>query len=162
MSHLANAGEPKKPAYAREEHLAHEMHNRSWIGEASVDNRKGKRVEVVVIREVSGEDNGVVVIVENPATMQELVKMIEKKIVHRRNIAEFSFLGWLSCKMRILYRTGFEAFLAKSRPPSGTSCDTPISGLILKTIGSFESKLIPQPLPHVLKVIQMLWRVLWL
>ena len=82
MSHLANAGEPKKPAYVREEHLVHKMHKRSWIGEALVDNRKGKEAEVVVVREVSGKDNGAMASMENPATTQEPVKRIGKRVVH--------------------------------------------------------------------------------
>ena len=69
---------------------------------------------MVVVREVSGEDNGAVATAERPATMQELVKRIGKRIVHKNILVEFNFLGWLSCKVRILYRIGFEAFLARS------------------------------------------------
>ena len=153
MRHLANAGGPKKPAYVREEHLAHEMHKRNWSREALVDDWEGKKVKMVVLREVSGEDNGAVATAERPATMQELVKRIGKRIVHRSNIVEFNFLGWLSCKVRILYRTGFEAFLARSGPPFRTSCNTTISDQILETIESFESELIPQALLYMLDVI---------
>ena len=108
---------------------------------------------MVVVIEVSGEDNGAVAFAENPATTQELVKRIEKKVVHRSNIVKFGYLGWLLCKVKIFDKTRFEAFLAKSRPPFRTSCNTTISDPILKTIGSFESELIPQTLPYMLDVI---------
>lgn len=129
------------------------MHKRNWIGGALVDDWKGKKVKMVVVRQVSGEDNGAVAIAERPATMQEHVKRIGKRIVHRSNIVKFNFLGWLSCKVRILYRIGFEAFLARSGPPFRTSCNTTISDPILETIGSFKSELIPQTLPYMLDVI---------
>ena len=112
MRHLANAGEPKKPAYAKEKQLVYGMHKRNWSREILVNGWRGKGVEMVVMGKVSGEDNGVVASVENPATTQEPVKRIGKRVVHRSNIIEFKFLGWLSCKVRILYKTGFEAFLA--------------------------------------------------
>ena len=95
MRHLANAGAPRKPAYVREEQLVHEMHKRSWIGETLVDKWKGKRVKMGVMGEVSGEDSGVVATVEKPATMQEAVKMIGKRVVHRNNIVKSGYLGWL-------------------------------------------------------------------
>ena len=91
-------------------------------------------MEMVVMGRVSGEDNGVVAFAENPATTQEAAKRIGKRVVHGRNIVEISFLGSLWCKVRILYRTGFEAFFAGSRPPSKTGRDSPISDLILKSI----------------------------
>ena len=153
MRHLANAEGPKKPAYVKEKQSLYGMHRMNWSKEALVDDWKGKKVKMVVVIEVSGEDNGVVATVERPATMRELVKRIGKRIVHRSNIVEFNFLGWLSCKVRILYSTGFEAFLAKSGPPFRTSCNTTISDPILKTIESFELELIPQTLPYMLDVI---------
>ena len=76
-----------------------------------MDNRKGKKAEVVVVREVSGEDNGAVAFVENPAITQEPVKRIGKRVVHQSYIVEFNYLGWLSCKVRIFFEPDFEAFL---------------------------------------------------
>ena len=110
-------------------------------------------MEVVVMGKVSGEDNGAVASAENPATTQELVKRIEKKVVHRSNIVEFGYLGWLLCKVKIFDKTRFEAFLAKSGPPFRTSCNTTISDPILKTIELFELKLISQTFPYMLDVI---------
>ena len=43
---------------------------------------RGKGVKMVVVREVSGEDNGAVVIAERSAIMQEFVKRIGKRIVY--------------------------------------------------------------------------------
>lgn len=48
---------------------------------------------MVAMREVSGEDNGAVAIAERPATMQEFIKRIGKRIIYRSNIVEFNFLG---------------------------------------------------------------------
>ena len=76
MRHLANAGEAKKPAYAREEQLLYGMHKMNWSREALVGHWGEEKVEVVVMTEGSGEDNGAVACVERPATAQELVKMI--------------------------------------------------------------------------------------
>ena len=108
---------------------------------------------MVVVREVSGEDNGAVVTAERPAIIQELVKRIEKRIVHKSNIIEFNFLGWLLCKIRILYKIGFKVFLARSGPLFRINCNTTISDPILETMGSFESELNPQTIPYVLDVI---------
>ena len=94
MRHLANAGEPKKLAYARKKQLLYGMHKRNWSRETLVGDWKGKEVEMVVMGKVSGEDNGVVASVENPATMQEPVKRTGKRVVHRSNIVEFSYLSW--------------------------------------------------------------------
>ena len=82
MRHLANAGGPKKPAYAREEQLLHGMHKRNWSRETLVSDWRGKEVEMVVLGKVSGEDNGVVASVENPATTQEPVKRVGKRVIH--------------------------------------------------------------------------------
>ena len=132
MSHLANAGEPKKPAYVREEHLVHKMHKRSWIGEALVDNRKGKKAEMVVVRKVSGEDNGVVASVENPATTQEPVKRIGKKVVYQNYIIEFNYLGWLSYKVRIFFEPDFKAFLRNRDPFAESVAQPPFQSRISK------------------------------
>ena len=89
---------------------------------------------MVVIREGSGEDNGVVVSVENPATMQEPVKRIKKRIVHRNKRIEFSYLGWLLYKIKIIDKINFKAFLAKSKPPFRTSSKDPNLELGFKII----------------------------
>ena len=153
MRHLAKAGGPKKLAYAKEKQLVYGMHKRNWSRETLVNGWRGKRVKVVVMGKVSGEDNGVVATVENPATTQEPVKRIGKRVVHRSNIVDFSFLGWLLYKVGILHSIGIEAFLAKSKAPFKTSCNTTISDPILETKGLFESELILQTLTHVLDVI---------
>ena len=134
MSHLANAGEPKKLAYARKKQLVYGMHKRNWTRETLVGDWRGKEVEMVVMEKVSGEDNGVVASVEKPATMQEPVKRIGKRVVHRSNIVEFSYLGWLSCKVRIIRGTSSGGLFAKSGPPFKTSSEPPISELGLKNI----------------------------
>ena len=134
MWHLANAEEPKKVAYAREEQLLHGMHKRNWSRETLVSDWRGKEVEMVVIGRVSGEDNGVVAFAENPATTQEAVKRIEKRVVDRSNIVEFSYLGWLSCKVKTIDKTSFEAFLVKSGRPFRTSPEDSNSELGFETI----------------------------
>ena len=121
MRHLANAGGPKKPAYAREEQLLHGMHKRNWSRETLVSDWRGKEVEMVVLGKVSGEDNGVVASVENPATTQEPVKRVGKRVIHRSKIIEFNYLGWLSCKVKIIDKISFKAFFVKSGPPFTTS-----------------------------------------
>ena len=93
MKHLANAGEPKKLAYVKEKQLLYGMHKRNWSREALVDDWEGKKVKLVVVREVSGEDNGAVAIAEKPATTQEPVKRIGKRVIHRSNIVKFRFIG---------------------------------------------------------------------
>ena len=133
MRHLANAGGPKKLAYAKEKQLVYEMHKRNWSEETLVDNWRGKGAEVVVVREVSDEDNGVVATVGKPATMQEPVK-IGKRVIYRNNIVEFSYLGWLSCKVRTTCRTRSEGLFAKSEPPFKTRSETFISDLIFQGI----------------------------
>ena len=89
---------------------------------------------MVVMEKVSGEDNGAVASAENPATTQELVKRIEKKVVHWSNIVEFSYLGSRLCKVKIFEKTRFEAFLAKSEPPFRTRCKDPSLELGFETI----------------------------
>ena len=153
MRHLANAGEPKEPAYAREEQLLHGMHERNWSRETLVSDCRGKEVEMVVMGEGSGEDNGVVASVESPATTQEPVKRVEKRLFHRSKIVEFSYLGWLSYKIKTIDKTSSEAFLVKSGTPSQPSSEHPSSALGLKTVYLFESELIAKLFPHVLNVI---------
>ena len=45
---------------------------------------------MVVMREGSGEDNGIVVFVENPAIMQELMKRVKKEVIYRSKIIEYN------------------------------------------------------------------------
>ena len=89
---------------------------------------------MVVMREGSGEDNGAVAFVENPATTQELVKRVERRVVHRSRIVEFSYLGWLLCKVKIIDKIRFEAFLVKSGPPFRIGSEDLNSELGFKTI----------------------------
>ena len=134
MRHLANAGEAKKPSYAREEQLLYGMHKRNWSRETLVGQWVEKKVEVVVMREGSGEDSGAVACVERPATRHEPVKRVEKRVVYRSRIVEFSYLGWLSCKVKIIDTTRSEAFLVKSGPPFRTSSEKASSELGFKII----------------------------
>ena len=39
-------------------------------------------MEMMVIREGSGEDNGIMVFMENPAIIQEFVKKVKKKVIY--------------------------------------------------------------------------------
>ena len=105
------------------------MHKRNWSREALVSDWRGKEVEMVVMGKVSGEDNDVVVSAENPATTQKPVKRIEKRVVHRSNIIEFNYLGWLLCKVKTINKISSEAFLVKSGPPFKTSSEDPSSEL---------------------------------
>ena len=91
-------------------------------------------MEMVVMGKVSGEDNGVVVSTENPATTQEPVKRIKKGVIYRNNIIEFSYLGWLLCKVKTIDKTSSEAFLVKSGPPFRTSSEDLTSELGFKII----------------------------
>lgn len=45
---------------------------------------------MVVIERVGGKDNGVIVFTENPATMQEFIKRIEKEVIYQNNVIEFN------------------------------------------------------------------------
>ena len=46
----------------------------------------------MVIKEGNGKDNGIVIFMENPAIIQELVKKVKKKVIHRNKIIECNFL----------------------------------------------------------------------
>ena len=37
---------------------------------------------MIIIKEGSGEDNGIIVFMENPAIMQKLMKRVKKKVIH--------------------------------------------------------------------------------
>ena len=65
---------------------------------------------MVVIREGSGKDNGIVVFMENPAIMQELVKRVKKKVIYRSKIIEYNSFRCLLCKVKIIDKIRFEAF----------------------------------------------------
>ena len=110
------------------------MHKRNWSRKTLVGDWRGKEMEIVVMGKVSGEDNGVVASVENPATTQEPIKRIGKRVVHRNNIIEFNFLGWLFYKVRIIRGISSGAFFAKSGPLFRTRSEDPNSKLGFKTI----------------------------
>ena len=63
----------------------------NWSKETLVGQWVKKKVEIVVIREGNGEDNGVMVFIENPAIMQELVKKVKKKVIDWSKIIEYNF-----------------------------------------------------------------------
>ena len=65
---------------------------------------------MVVIREGNGEDNGVMVFVENPAKMQEFVKRVKKKVIYRSKIIEYNSFYYLLYKIKIINKIRFEAF----------------------------------------------------
>ena len=47
---------------------------------------------MVVLKEGSGEDNGIIVFMENPAIMQELLKRVKKKVIYWNKIIEYIIL----------------------------------------------------------------------
>ena len=65
---------------------------------------------MVVIREGNGEDNGIVVFMENPVIMQKLVKRVKKKVIYRSKIIEYNFFRYLLYKVKIINKIRFEAF----------------------------------------------------
>ena len=40
-----------------------------------------KKIEIVVIKKGNGKDNGIMVFMENPAIIQELIKRVKKKVI---------------------------------------------------------------------------------
>ena len=40
-----------------------------------------KKVKNVIIKEGNGKDNNIVVFIENPAIIQELIKRVKKKVI---------------------------------------------------------------------------------
>ena len=89
---------------------------------------------MVVMEKVSGEDNGIVASVENPAMTQEPVKRIKKKVIHRSNIIKFNYLGWLLCKVKTINKINSEVFLVKLGPFFKTSSKNPSSEFNFKII----------------------------
>ena len=65
---------------------------------------------MVVIREGSGKDNGIVVFMENPAIMQELIKKVKKKVIYRSKIIKYNFFRYLLYKIKIINKIKFKAF----------------------------------------------------
>ena len=65
---------------------------------------------MVVIREGSGEDNGIMVFIENPVIMQEFMKRVKKKVIYRSKIIEYNFFCYLLYKVKIINKIRFEAF----------------------------------------------------
>ena len=47
----------------------------------------------MVIKEGSGEDNGIMIFVENPAIIQEFVKRVKKRVMHQSKIIECNYLN---------------------------------------------------------------------
>ena len=82
----------------------------NWNKETLVGQWVKKKVEMVVIKEGSDKDNGVVVFVENPAIMQELIKRVKKKVIYRSKIIEYNSFRCLLCKVKIINKIRFEAF----------------------------------------------------
>ena len=48
---------------------------------------------MVVMKEGSGEDNGIVVFIENPVIIQEFMKRVKKKVIYRSKIIECNSLN---------------------------------------------------------------------
>ena len=45
---------------------------------------------MVIMKEGSGKDNGIMVFMENPAIIQEFVKRVKKKVIYRSKIIEYN------------------------------------------------------------------------
>ena len=65
---------------------------------------------MVVIRKGSGEDNDVMVFVENPAIIQELMKRVKKKVIYQSKIIKYNFFYYLLYKIKIINKIRFKAF----------------------------------------------------
>ena len=64
----------------------------------------------MAIREGSGKDNGIMVFMENPAIIQELIKRVKKKVIYRSKIIEYNSFYYLLYKVKIINKIKFEAF----------------------------------------------------
>ena len=64
----------------------------------------------MVMREGNGEDNGVMVFMENPAIMQKLVKRVKKKVIYRNKIIKYNFFCYLLYKVKIINKISFKVF----------------------------------------------------
>ena len=47
----------------------------------------------MIIREGNGKDNGIVVFMENPAIIQDFIKRVKKRVIHRSKIIEYNYLN---------------------------------------------------------------------
>ena len=65
---------------------------------------------MVIIKEGNGEDNGVIVFVENPVIMQEFIKKIKKKIIYRSKIIKCNSFYYLLYKIKIINKIRFKVF----------------------------------------------------
>ena len=65
---------------------------------------------MVVIKEGNGEDNGIMVFMENPAIIQELVKKVKKKVIYWNKIIKYNFFYYLLYKVKIINKIRFKAF----------------------------------------------------
>ena len=65
---------------------------------------------MVVIKEGSGKDNGVMVFMENPAIIQELIKRVKKKVIYRSKIIEYNFFRYFLYKVKIINKIKFKIF----------------------------------------------------
>ena len=82
----------------------------NWSKETLVGQWVKKKVKIVVIKERSGEDNVIMVFMENPAIIQKFIKRVKKKVIHRSKIIKYNYLNYLLCKVKIINNIRFEAF----------------------------------------------------
>ena len=64
----------------------------------------------MVIKEGNGKDNGIIVFIENPAIIQELVKRVKKKVIYRSKIIKYNFFHYLLYQVKIIHKIRFKAF----------------------------------------------------
>ena len=69
-----------------------------------------KKMEMVVIKEGNGKDNGVIVFIKNPAIIQELIKKVKKKVIYRSRIIEYNSFYSLLYKIKIINKIRFKTF----------------------------------------------------
>ena len=67
-------------------------------------------MEIMVIREGNGKDNGIMVFMENPAIIQEFIKRVKKKVIYRSRIIECNSFHYLLYKIKIINKIKFKAF----------------------------------------------------
>ena len=64
----------------------------------------------MIIKKGNGEDNGIIVFIENPAIIQEFIKKVKKKVIYRNKIIEYNSFYYLLCKIKIINKIRFETF----------------------------------------------------
>ena len=67
-------------------------------------------MEIIIIKEGNGEDNDVMVFVENPAIIQRLIKRVKKKVIYWSRIIKYKSFYYLLCKVKIINKIRFEVF----------------------------------------------------